>query len=80
MPVWTVYSRAECSLCEEMLAQLSHVLGPQAASQVAVVDIDQDPGLQKKYGHRVPVLLADGELVCAYRLDEERVRAYLAGS
>ena len=72
MPQWTVYSRADCSLCERMLEELAEVLGPQAPVQV--VDIDGDPELERKYGTRIPVLLADGEFVCAYRLDAERVR------
>ena len=75
MPQWTVYSRADCSLCEHMLEQLAELLGPQAAVQV--VDIEGDPELERKYGTRIPVLLADGEFVCAYRLDAERVRPYL---
>ena len=40
-----------------------------------VVDIDGQPELERKYGTRIPVLMADGEFVCAYRLDVERVRA-----
>jgi hypothetical protein len=75
MPQWTVYSRADCSLCERMLEELAEVLGPQAPVQV--VDIDGEPELERKYGTRIPVLLADGEFVCAYRLDPERVRGYL---
>jgi Glutaredoxin-like domain (DUF836) len=75
MPQWTVYSRADCSLCERMLEELSEVLGPQAPVQV--VDIDGEPELERKYGTRIPVLLADGEFVCAYRLDVDRVRACL---
>jgi glutaredoxin len=75
MPQWTVYSRADCSLCEHMLEELAELLGPQAAVQV--VDIDGEPELERKYGTRIPVLLADGEFVCAYRLDVERVRACL---
>lgn len=75
MPQWTVYSRADCSLCERMLEELADVLGPQAAVQV--VDIDGEPELERKYGTRIPVLLADGEFVCAYRLDRERVQACL---
>jgi predicted thioredoxin/glutaredoxin len=73
MPQWTVYSRADCSLCEHMLEQLAELLGPQVPVQV--VDIEGDPELERKYGTRIPVLLADGEFVCAYRLDPERVRA-----
>ena len=74
---WIVYSRAECGLCEELVAELAELLGPGASSAVSILDVDQDPVLQSKYGHRVPVLLADGEFVCAYRLDVDRVREYL---
>ena len=77
MPQWTVYSRAGCSLCEHMLEELAELLGSQAAAAVQVVDIEGDPELERKYGTRIPVLLADGEFVCAYRLDVERVRADL---
>ena len=74
MPQWTVYSRADCSLCERMLDELVELLGPDAVVQV--VDIDGDPELVRKYGTRIPVLLADGEFVCAYQLDVQRVRGF----
>ena len=77
MPQWTVYSRADCSLCEHLLEELAELLGPAAAATVQVVDIEGDPELERKYGTRIPVLMAEGEFVCAYRLDVERVRAYL---
>ena len=53
------------------------LLGPAEAARVSVVDIDQDPELERKYGARIPVLTADGEFVCAYRLDAERVASLL---
>jgi hypothetical protein len=77
MPQWTVYSRADCSLCERMLDELAELLGPQAATAVQVVDIDGQPELEGRYGARIPVLTADGEFVCAHRLDAARVRALL---
>ena len=77
MPQWTVYSRTDCSLCEHLLEELAELLGPAVAAAVQVVDIAGDPELERKYGTRIPVLLADGEFVCAYRLDVERVRACL---
>ena len=77
MNQWTVYSRADCSLCEHLLEELAELLGPAAAATVQVVDIEGDPELERKYGTRIPVLMAEGEFVCAYRLDVERVRAYL---
>ncbi|HWK74103.1 MAG TPA: glutaredoxin family protein [Povalibacter sp.] len=78
MVAWTVYSREGCSLCEQLMAELAELLGPAAAAAASVVDIGGDPELERKYGQRIPVLLADGEFVCAYRLDVERVRAYLS--
>ena len=77
MPVWTVYSRADCGLCERMLEELAELLGPQAATAVQVIDIEGQPELERRYGARLPVLTADDEFVCAYRLDVERVRALL---
>jgi hypothetical protein len=77
MPRWTVYSRADCSLCEQLLDELAELLGPQAAAAVEVVDIEGQPELEHRYGTRIPVLTADGEFVCAYRLDADRVRACL---
>ena len=78
MTEWTVYSRPECGLCEELLHELAGVLPAQVAAAVRVVDISSDPELERKYGKRIPVLLADGEFVCAYRLDHDRLAAYLA--
>jgi len=74
---WTVLSRPDCSLCEQFLAELAEVLSPAEAAQVSVLDVDRDPALAGKYGHRIPVLLADGEFVCDYKLDRERVRGHL---
>ena len=76
---WTVYVRGECSLCEAMLIELAQLLGDEAAG-VAVVDITGDSKLEDRYGQRVPVLLADGDFVCAYRLDHGRFRSCLAGA
>jgi hypothetical protein len=60
-----------------MLDELAGLLGPEAAAAVQVVHIDGRPELENRYGKRIPVLTADGEFVCAYRLDPDRVRALL---
>jgi hypothetical protein len=60
-----------------MLEELAELLGPQAAAAVEVVDIDGQPELERRYATRIPVLTADDEFVCAYRLDAQRVRAHL---
>jgi hypothetical protein len=76
-PTWTVLSRAECSLCEQLLVDLAQLLDPAQAAAVQVLDVSEDPELERKYGSRVPVVLHEGEFVCAYRLDADRVRALL---
>ena len=73
---WQVLARAECGLCDTMLTELAHLLG-ECAAQVQVSDIAEDAELERKYGTRIPVLLIDGEFVCAYKLDHERVTTYL---
>ncbi len=73
---WIVYSRDGCSLCEAMCAELALLLGPRAEA-VQVVDVGSDPELEHRYGQRIPVLTVEGEFVCAYRLDTERLRPYL---
>lgn len=73
---WRVYTRPGCCLCEEMLEELAQLLGP-AAEQVQVVDISFDARLEQKYGSRIPVLTCDGDFVCAYRLDRERLQLLL---
>lgn len=74
---WTLYSRPDCGLCDELLAELVQLLPPQHVQRIRIVDISQDPALERKYAIRIPVLMADDEFVCAYRLDVQRVQAYL---
>jgi hypothetical protein len=60
------------------------MLGELAALQavarvgVDVLDVDADPAARVRYGHKIPVLLLDGELVCHGRLDAEEVHKALA--
>jgi hypothetical protein len=75
----TLYGRAWCHLCEEMLAALEPLAAEFGAS-VDVVDIDADPALEARYNERVPVLVCDGVELSCYRLDGVRVRAALASS
>ncbi len=73
---WVILSRPDCSLCESFLEELSDLLGAPI-SQIRMVDISDDENLERKYGSRIPVLLIEGEFVCAYRLDRARIQAYL---
>ena len=79
MPHWRVFTRPECTLCETFLVELADQLGPVNAAAVEVVDITDQPELEARYRSKIPVLTADGDFVCCYRLDHERVNAYLSG-
>jgi hypothetical protein len=45
---------------------------------VQVTDVDRDPALRERYGHKIPVLMLAGELVCHGRLDRDEVHKALA--
>ena len=71
----TLYSRPECHLCEELLADLQPMLPADVA--VEIVDVDASVALERRYGLRIPVLAA-GELeLSGYPLDRDSVRRYL---
>jgi len=60
-----------------MLSQLAAL--PEAGRfEVDVLDVDADPAARVRYGHKIPVLLFAGELVCHGHLDTEEVHKALA--
>ena len=63
-----LYSRDGCHLCEALLAQLSPWAAARGAT-VALLDVDADPEARRRYGHRIPVLLVDGEPAASGPLD-----------
>jgi hypothetical protein len=77
---WVVLSRPECALCDEFVIELHQLLcdHPAVSSNVRILSVDSAPSLAQKYGDRIPVLLVDGDYVCAIRLDANRVRRLLA--
>jgi hypothetical protein len=79
---FVLYSRPGCGLCEEMLMELAALqespLFVGGSFGVDLVDVDDDPGTQVRYGHKIPVLLFAGELVCHGRLDPDEVHKALA--
>jgi hypothetical protein len=72
-----LYTRRGCHLCEQAEDMLAaHV--PTGA--VTLVDVDAEPGLQRRYGTRVPVLVVDGGVVMEGRFDEaELIRLLTLG-
>jgi hypothetical protein len=74
---FVLYSRPGCGLCEELRAELSQV--PAARPYpLEVIDVDRDAVARVRYGHKIPVLLFAGELVCHGRLDREELAKALA--
>jgi hypothetical protein len=72
-----LYSRSGCGLCDEMLSELA-AMPEVTAIGVEVADVDANAAAQGRYGHKVPVLLLGGELVCHGRLDLEELHKALA--
>ena len=64
----SVYSRADCVLCEELVASLLP-WAQRRSLEVDVLDVDADPVARRRYGLKIPVLLLDGEPVCHGHLD-----------
>jgi len=73
-----VYSRPGCHLCEHLLEDLVPLVRGRARLELR--DIDTDPGWQREFGTRIPVVEIDGRLVCEHTLDAAAVlRALAAG-
>ena len=72
-----LYSRPGCGLCEEMLAELQALPAAHGLA-IEIADVDAKPETRKRYGHKIPVLLLDGALICHGRLDLEEVHKALA--
>ena len=71
MPRLTLYMRDHCPLCDEALDVLAQARVPDFDS----VWIDDDPGLEARYGIRVPVLRnedTDRELDWPFAVDALR--------
>jgi glutaredoxin len=66
-PDIVVYSRQDCCLCDDALAQIEAARSSVPFS-LRVVDVDDDPALAEKYGHEVPVVEIDGRKAFKYRL------------
>jgi len=72
LPRLTMLGRGYCHLCDDMAADLAPLV-ERAGTSLAVVDIDDHPALEARYGERVPVLFAGdiegGRELCSGRLD-----------
>ena len=74
-PELIIYTRRDCSLCEQMESGVRRIAGPEA--RLTIVAVDDDDELARRFGPDVPVLCVDGEVICSHFLDAERLTAVL---
>jgi hypothetical protein len=76
-PRLLLLTRPDCGLCEELEAELFANFGADAF-ELERADVDSRPEWQRRYGLKIPVLLAaDGDLLCSVRLDVEALTGLL---
>lgn len=71
----TVLSREWCHLCHDLLDAL-RPLAAELSFEFEVIDVDQHPALEERWGELVPVVLAGEHELCHYHLDADAVRAH----
>jgi hypothetical protein len=74
----TLLTRPDCGLCEDMLRELAALRARHPLPPLALLDVDSDPVLQRRYGLKIPVLLLDAVPVCNGRLDQAELLRALA--
>ncbi|GAB3110678.1 glutaredoxin family protein [Janibacter alkaliphilus] len=68
--------RDGCHLCDEARAVIQQVLA-EVGGDLAEVDVDSDPELQRRYTEQVPVTFVDGRQHDYWRVDPARLRRAL---
>jgi len=74
-PLFTLYLRHDCHLCEAFMAELL-ALQSRWKFEVETRDIDSDADLRERYNTLVPVLALNGEEICHYFLDPDKLAVY----
>jgi glutaredoxin len=72
----TLYGKPGCHLCEEAREVLLSVR-LEREFDLAEVDVTLDPGLNREYGERIPVIAVDGADAFEYFVDREALRERL---
>ena len=72
----TVYERAGCHLCDDMVATLAQ-WQEELGFEVERVDVDDSPELGARYGAKVPVLVQGSVEICHFFLDLNALRRSL---
>ena len=63
-----IYSRPGCHLCDEAKEVIDRV-GRRVPFNVSVINIDNDPALEKLYGEQIPVVFINGTKAFKFHVD-----------
>jgi len=74
-PIFEVYSKKGCHLCEILIEQLYELLGERA--EIKIKDIEQSNHLLEKYKTRIPVVRYQGKSLFQYHLDSSVIEDVL---
>jgi glutaredoxin len=69
-----IFSRPGCHLCDEAKATVENVARRIPVS-IRVVNIEDDPELESRYGTEIPVIFINGSKAFKYRVDENQLEA-----
>jgi glutaredoxin len=72
----TLYGKPGCHLCEEA-REVVLSLRLDREFELDEVDISLDPGLNREYGERIPVLAVNGEEAFEYFVDRDALQERL---
>ena len=75
-PEVTLYGKPGCCLCDEAKAVVAAVRAERPFA-LEEVDVSLDPGLNHRYGERIPVVAVGGEELFEYHVDATELRAAL---
>jgi hypothetical protein len=75
----TLYTRANCGLCNEAIEELWMLRGPLGFTLVSR-NVDDDPALIERFNDVVPVIAVGDEIVAQAPIDFDGLRERLAAA
>ena len=76
MTLVTLYGKPGCHLCDEARSVVAAVRR-ERPFELHEVDVTLDPGLHRRYGERIPVVVVDGDEAFEYVVDPQELRRRL---
>jgi glutaredoxin len=64
-----IYSRPRCHLCDEAKKIIERVQR-RTGFALRIINIENDPELEKEYGEQIPVVFIAGQKAFKYHVDE----------